>query len=122
MAGHLTTLGLGDELIASVRLALTEATANVVRHAYRSGQHGDFVVEVALHADRLTVLVADAGVGLSPHFPEAGLGLGVPLMSAFAEKLEIEGDAERGTTVRMTFSLSPGASSPRTNGHHSTGR
>ena len=107
VAAHLTTLGLDDELVANVRFALTEATANVVRHAYRSEPPGDFGVEVALYADRLVLLVSDDGVGLSPHFTGAGLGMGLPLMSAFAEKLEIEGDAERGTTVRMTFSRSP---------------
>ena len=118
MAGHLTTLGLRDEVIARVRLALTEATANVVRHAYRSGPPGDFVVEVALHADRLIVLVSDAGVGPSPHFTGAGLGLGLPLMSTFAEELEIQGEAEHGTTVRMTFSLLPAVPVAKTNGRH----
>lgn len=120
MAGHLATLGVADDLIDDVRLVVTEAVSNVERHAYRSGPPGDFSVEVALDADVVTVLVSDDGVGPSPHFGVGGLGMGLPLMSAFAQKLEIKGDAENGTTVSMTFLLSPASLARGTNGRHPT--
>lgn len=41
-------------------------------------------------------------------------------MSALAEKLAIEGDAENGTTVRMTLFLSPVSPARGTNGRHPT--
>src|SRR5256712_10777542 len=55
---------LSDELLADLKLALTEAASNSVRHAY--GEVRDVgVVEIAyeLHSDRLVIEVTDDGEG-----------------------------------------------------------
>src|SRR3712207_6699648 len=53
---------LDDETLADLKLAITEATSNSVRHAYGSG---DGTVEVLfdLHPDRLVIEVSDSGEG-----------------------------------------------------------
>src|SRR3954469_20627122 len=56
---------LTDETLGDLKLAVTEAASNSVRHAY---ENGDGVVEVVyeLDDDRLIVEVADNGQGFVP--------------------------------------------------------
>src|SRR2546422_3344107 len=58
---------LSDELLADLKLALTEAASNSVRHAYGANQDVG-VVEIAyeLHPDRLVIEVIDDGEGFDP--------------------------------------------------------
>src|SRR6188472_3371097 len=53
-----------DEVLADLKLALTEAASNSVRHAY-SGDDETGVVEISyeLRADRLVIEVTDDGEG-----------------------------------------------------------
>lgn len=99
------SLGFADERVQDVRLAVTEACTNVVRHAYHGGDPGRLDVAAELTADALAVTVSDHGTGLRPRLdpgPGPG-GLGLPLMAALAERLEF-GDSEgQGTTVRLSF-------------------
>ena len=87
---------------------MTEAVGNVVRHAYRQQPYpGDLEIETTLTYDRLEIAIHDAGCGLSPNPHSEGISLGVPLMSALADKISIEGDPGLGTTVRMSFPINP---------------
>src|SRR2546428_2933892 len=71
--GRLALTGIGrlrqlsDELLADLKLALTEAASNSVRHAYGE-RHDVGVVEIsyALHPDRLVIEVTDEGGGFDP--------------------------------------------------------
>ena len=56
---------LGDETLADLKLALTEACSNSVRHAYGSGD-GSVDIRYELHHDRLVIEVADDGAGFDP--------------------------------------------------------
>jgi serine/threonine-protein kinase RsbW len=99
--------GLPPELLGDMKLALTEACSNSVRHAY---DDGDGVVEIAyeLHADRLVVEVADNGAGFDPP-DDAGRddaleegGLGIAIIRALADDLDIaRGDDGRGSRLRF---------------------
>src|SRR5438874_9397254 len=53
-----------DEVLADLKLALTEAASNSVRHAYEGDDHKG-VVEISyeLHPDRLVIEVTDEGCG-----------------------------------------------------------
>src|SRR3954449_937320 len=51
------------ELIADMKLALTEACSNSVRHAYNGGDAGKVDILYELQADRLIVEVCDEGSG-----------------------------------------------------------
>jgi anti-sigma regulatory factor (Ser/Thr protein kinase) len=61
----------GEELADSVRLAVTEACTNVVRHAYgQDAPHATYTLEASLEQAMLLITVRDAGVGM----PRAGAG------------------------------------------------
>jgi serine/threonine-protein kinase RsbW len=103
--------GLGEAFavpepkLSDIRLAVTEACANVVVHAYPDGHGGPMEVIASKHDDTLTVLVRDWGRGIGPRPDSPGLGLGLSLIAALADSVQLaHGDIEH-TEVRMTFSL-----------------
>ncbi len=98
-------IGAGEPLIEDVKLAVTEACTNVIRHAYR-GTEGPIDVSVTPDGDRLTVVVRDRGQGIDVPSSEPGPGFGLPLMAALAEDLEVRpGPDGDGSLVRMSFRL-----------------
>jgi len=86
---------LSEELLADLKLALTEATSNSVRHAYAGD--GDGVVEISyeLLEDRLVIEVTDEGAGFDPDESEGRPedlsegGLGIAIIRAIADEVEI---------------------------------
>jgi serine/threonine-protein kinase RsbW/stage II sporulation protein AB (anti-sigma F factor) len=105
LRGLLETAGVSEERISDITLAVTEACANAVLHAYpdRSGQ---FEASADLSAaGELVVTVRDYGSGMSPRVDSPGLGVGLPVMAAIADALEIDTPAGAGTVVRMTFAV-----------------
>ena len=57
---------LSAETLGDLKLALTEACSNSVRHAYRDGRDGLVEIRYELQSDRLVVEVADDGEGFDP--------------------------------------------------------
>ena len=99
-------LDVDDQVLADVKLAVTEACTNVVVHAYPDGD-GPMEISAAILDDRLAIVVRDDGRGMLPRPDSPGLGLGLPLIATLAESLELgRGDDDR-TEVRMTFRLHP---------------
>ena len=97
-------LGLPSGARDDMRLAVTEACTNVVRHAYPEGARDGLIdVVVRPHYEALEVIVADAGRGLGPSPDTAGPGLGLPLIAALADSLEIERSPGAGSRVIMQF-------------------
>ena len=84
-------------------LAVDEACANVVAHAYRP-EHPDPIMHVRAHtqADEVVFVVSDNGSpiveGRSP-----GAGLGLRMIDELSDQLEIEGPGEDGTRLTMHF-------------------
>jgi serine/threonine-protein kinase RsbW len=93
-----------DDLLADMTLAVTEACANVVVHAYRTVEG---TLEVSAQRDErgLTVLVRDRGGGMAPRIDSPGLGLGLPVIAAVADQVEIRPADSGGTEVCMSFTL-----------------
>ena len=87
---------------------MTEALANVIRHAYAGELPGEIEVQVRSDDAALTVVVADAGGGVRPRPDSPGLGLGLPLIATLAETLELGRSEDDKTEIRMTFQLEPG--------------
>ena len=55
-----------DETLYDLKLALTEACTNSVRHAYRNGREGSVEIVYELRPDRLVIEVGDEGSGFEP--------------------------------------------------------
>ena len=100
---------LSDETLHDLKLALTEACTNSVKHAYgENGGSVDIVYE--LLSDRLAVEVGDAGSGFEPGGARrdgpseedlAEGGLGIEIIRALTDEVEI---AEReGGGSRLRF-------------------
>ena len=101
--GALTeALGLPRAVTEDVRLAVTEACTNVVRHAYEDGD-GSIDVIVRPKGDALEVIVADTGRGLGPSLDTGGPGLGMPLIAALTDSLEVERTPSAGSRLIMGF-------------------
>jgi serine/threonine-protein kinase RsbW len=109
------TYAVPEQKLSDVRLAVTEACANVVVHAYPDGHEGPMEVVASMQDGRLTVLVRDWGRGIRPRPDSPGLGLGLSLIAALAEQVQLGHSSEEHTEVRMTFALSD--SMPTMNGH-----
>jgi len=98
---------LEEETLADLKLALTEACSNSVRHAYAGG---DGCVEILyqLHADRLVIEVADDGEGFDPSIEReeedelSEGGLGIAIIRSVADDLEI-GSRDEGRGSRLRF-------------------
>ena len=67
-----------------IALALTEACANVIRHAYPHGD-GDMTVMCRIDDRHLALEIRDQGTGIHPPSSNPGLGLGLPLMHRLAD-------------------------------------
>lgn len=96
---------LSESRLADIRLAVTEACANVVVHAYPNGDEGPMEVLASIDGREMTVLVRDWGAGIRPRSDSPGLGLGLSLIAALAEKVQLGRDEQEHTEVRMTFAL-----------------
>jgi serine/threonine-protein kinase RsbW len=99
---------LSDEVLADLKLALTEAASNSVRHAYGDANVG--VVEICYHLlpDRLVIEVTDDGEGFDPADAEGPPdqlsegGLGIAIIRAIADEVEI-GTQSHGRGSRLRF-------------------
>ena len=112
LAGLLGPRAVEPEVIADVKLALTEACSNSVRHAYADGREGEVEIRYELAEESLAVEVSDEGGGFDPAILEpdpGGLdegGLGIAIIRAVTDDLSI-GPRSGGTGyfVRFTKSL-----------------
>lgn len=101
------TLDLPGRVIEDVRLAVTEACTNVVRHAYDKDDEGVMEIHIQPYPDRLDIAVADSGRGIGLSADRDGPGFGLPMMATLADRLEIDRTTESGSRVAMSFSRSP---------------
>jgi serine/threonine-protein kinase RsbW len=99
---------LDEETLGDLKLAVTEACSNSVRHGYGSGAEGTVEVSYELHPDRLVVEVEDDGPGFDPNSPRAdrnGLtegGLGIAIIRSLADEFEA-GERLQGGGTRLRF-------------------
>ncbi len=111
LSGIARELPLGDELLADLKLAVTEACGNAVRHAYPDGG-GDVTVSYLVANGALEMIVEDQGAGLSAGAGEETLsapyesGMGMSIMRTIVDELDVRIGADgRGTVVRMVKRL-----------------
>jgi serine/threonine-protein kinase RsbW len=105
---------LSEELLADVKLALTEAASNSVRHAYADAD-GCVDVSYELRGNRLAIEVTDAGAGFEPAETDGSAeledltegGLGIAIIRSIADEFELgTGPEGRGSRLRFVKYLS----------------
>jgi serine/threonine-protein kinase RsbW len=107
LTGLARSRALEPEVLADLKLALTEACSNSIRHAYDEDHVGTVEVRYKLAADRLSVEVVDDGIGFDPEAPttdEGELdegGLGIAIIRALVDEFSIE-SSDSGSLLRFT--------------------
>lgn len=98
-----------EDCIADIELAVTEACANVVRHA---GADDDYEVTVAITAASCEIRVVSSGGGFevgalsrAPVHASAESGRGVQLMRSLVDTMAFSSTPGSGTTVRLVKAL-----------------
>jgi serine/threonine-protein kinase RsbW len=108
LTGIARVRSLSDELLADLKLALTEAASNSVRHAYAEDNAGVVEISYELRPDRLVIEVTDEGGGFDPAEAEGPPeeltegGLGIAIIRAIADDVEI-GTQPGGKGSRLRF-------------------
>lgn len=109
LAGIAASAGASREVVADLKLAVTEACANAIQHAYLdAGSCEEIVVRYELRGAELAVEVEDWGVGFdasrpirygAPDESESGealppeRGMGLPIIRAVTDELTIASSA-----------------------------
>ncbi len=106
-----------EEVIADLKLAVTEACSNSVRHAYPGEGPGAVCVRFEVADHHISIEVADEGQGLRQE-PSAQPArtrrpedlqedeMGLAIITALVDELEIgPGEAGRGTRIRFRKNL-----------------
>jgi serine/threonine-protein kinase RsbW len=109
--GRLALTGIGharqlsDETMSDLKLALTEACTNSVRHAYPEGA-GTVRISYVLEPAKLVIEVSDDGTGFEPvgerdddGFDESGLGIAI--IRAIADELDIRAQPGGGSSLHF---------------------
>jgi serine/threonine-protein kinase RsbW len=106
LSGITRTRPLADETLNDLKVAVTEACSNSVRHAYGPNS-GTVDIVYELHDDRLVVEVSDDGAGFEVEaFEESGElsegGLGIAIIRALVDEFEV-GERQDGRGSRLRF-------------------
>jgi anti-anti-sigma factor len=101
----LTSLGMGEQDRVGVMVAVGEACANAVEHAYRDTEPGPVSVRAAVDVDGLlTVMVRDHGTWRPPDRDPGDRGRGLLIMRQLVDGVVLE-EEEKGTTVTLSLRL-----------------
>jgi serine/threonine-protein kinase RsbW len=114
LAGVAANAGAPREVVADLKLAVTEACTNVIQHAYEGdGSVGTIVVRYRSEPGMLLVQVEDSGPGFeSDGVPEtteqdgADSGMGLMIIRVLTDELEIS-DTGSGTRLTLVKRFSP---------------
>ncbi len=112
LSGLADIAGLSDEGLADLKLALTEAVSNSVRHAYPDDS-GFVSISYELTATTLGIEVVDDGAGFDPERPPplegeelSEGGLGIAIIRTIADEFEIHSQpGARGSRLRFVKRL-----------------
>jgi serine/threonine-protein kinase RsbW len=97
-------LRLPEPLVEDLRLAVTEACTNVVRHAYPDGGRGTVEVSMRPAGELVQIVVSDRGRGIGSSIDTSGPGLGLPMIAAIADSVELVPLPGGGSRIAMAFS------------------
>jgi two-component sensor histidine kinase len=106
VASYAHESGLSDTQVYAVKLCVSEAVANVVKHAYPQEARGPVEVSVRDAGTELSVVVADHGNEFRRVRWEDQGGFGLSFISRLTRGCTFTATSG-GTTVEMLFPLSP---------------
>ncbi len=103
-------LGFPDDDIFNIKLAINEAHANVIEHAYAGSDAGEILFQFLLFDDRLEIVIKDFGAGMGQrsikgedHLDELeGSGLGVFLIKTVMDRVRYRRTSRVGTELWLT--------------------
>ena len=116
LSGLMRARGYSDDAVADLKLALTEACSNSVRHAYDHDE-GQVHLHFTVHDDRVTIEIRDEGGGFHEddvdcpecqNMPEIKLsdgGMGISIIRAVVDDFDLRKPDSGGTLLVLTKML-----------------
>jgi anti-sigma regulatory factor (Ser/Thr protein kinase) len=104
VVGFASREGATEGQLQRIRLAVSEAATNAVRHAYPEGSGAFHVTATAVEGE-LWVLVTDDGCGHQAPPANPGLGWGLALIAHVSQEFILAERSEGGTEARMRFPI-----------------
>lgn len=113
LAGLLKAHGYSEDAVADLKLALTEACSNSVRHAYDDGG-GQVHLVFSMYEDRVVVEICDDGAGFDldqadctecaalPDVRYGEGGLGISIIRAVVDEFHLRKAHDGGTSLVLT--------------------
>jgi len=107
VSGIAENIGFDEENIYQIELAVDEACANVIKHAYRNTNTSprEISVTVKEKVDRIEIAIADKGVGFNPNT------LKIPNMDEYLKRMKPGGlgvHLIKTLMDKVTFHIKPG--------------
>lgn len=107
-------LAASDRVADDIRLCVSEAVSNVVRHAYGT-KRGDVEVVVERESREVTVFIRDAGKGMTKAHREGRLGgYGLKIIAKLAGSYTITTSPNAGVEMEMVFPVGEPTAAART--------
>lgn len=100
--------GLGNSVIADLKTVVSEASANVVLHAYAgAADPGPLEIEMTRDTTRVRVVVRDRGLGIRPQpkTTHASLKMGLSLIGAISSSFQLRSGRDQGTELSVELAL-----------------
>ena len=108
VASAVAKLGVEERVLDDVRLCVSEAVTNALRHAYGRGS-GAVDVSVARRGEGAVVRVRDFGSGIVAARRSGSGGFGLTIIATLTDQYELTSVSGIGTEVSMAFGTTLGA-------------
>lgn len=111
-----TNIGIRQEIIDNIILAVDEACTNIIKHAYKSIKEGEIIVKLEYSDKKFTVIIKDYGAPFRPEtIPDPDLqtyyrqhrvgGLGMYLMKSLMDDVKYISIPGKYNQVRLSKNI-----------------
>jgi serine/threonine-protein kinase RsbW len=109
VSGVATRMNFTIDDIEDIKIAVSEACTNSIKHAYENSGEGKLDLKYVIDGTSLEITITDYGKGFDPDniaknrdVNDLGLGLGITFVKSLMDKTEIVSKIGSGTTIKMT--------------------